>query len=216
VTAHILDGPSGLTRRARSFLHAHAARVRSWTAEQHQQHWTDLGRPKLAVDQLIAHQRRWGGLVLPPAACYEGGPFGLDADDPDLDEDRLVFTVGRPRYSVPYGYAVDTDGRFGICGSGYPWVPLHASVDGWVEALALTYAARDTARLVRRITGPAADKLIADLDGQAPLPEVAGIADNWWRTSDALVATYRGESLFFGGRTSAMVLVYEGLNIDAI
>lgn len=210
MTVHILDDPSGLTRRARSFLDAHAARVHSLTAEHHDERWTDLGRPKLAVDQLIAHQRRWGGLVLPPAACYEGGPFDLDADDPDVDEDGLVFTVGRPRYSVPYGYAVDADGQFGICGSGYPWVPLHASVYGWVEALALSYAARDSARLVRRITGAEADELIDGLDGLAPLPEVAGIADNWWRTPDAFVATYRGERLFFGGRTSAVVLVYEG------
>jgi hypothetical protein len=216
VTAHILDDPSGLTRRARSFLNAHAARVHSLPAEHHYEHWTGLDRPTLAVDQSSAHQRRWGGLVLPPAACYEGGPFDLDGDDPDLDEDRLVFTVGRPRYSLPYGYAVDTDGRFGICGSGYPWVALHASIEGWVEALALTYAARDTARLVRRITGPEADELIDGLDGLAPLPEVAGIADNWWRTPHALIATYRGERLFFGGRTSALVLVYEGPNIDAI
>jgi hypothetical protein len=29
-----------------------------------------------------------------------------------------------------------------LASQGYPWVALHASVDGWVEALALTYVAR--------------------------------------------------------------------------
>lgn len=69
-------------------------------------------------------------------------------------------------------------------------------------------------RLVRRLTGPKAEELIAGLDGHAPIHEVAGIADNWWRRPDAPIAIYRGERLFFGGRTSALALVREGSAIE--
>ncbi|MGW4948035.1 hypothetical protein ACWEOZ_41330 [Actinoplanes sp. NPDC004185] len=187
----------------------------AWTVEQHQRHWTALGRPASAVDQLVAHQQRWGGLVLPPAADYEGGPFDLSADDPDADDDGVVFTVGRPRCSVPYAFAVDRDGRFGICGSGYPWVALHASIDGWVESLALTYAAREEARLVRRVTGTEADDLLASLAAQPPIAAVAGLADSWWRVPDGFVSVSRGESLCLsGGRLTPSVVSYEGIPHD--
>ena len=115
---------------------------------------------------------------------------------------------------MPYGFAVDKDGRFGICGSGYPWVTLHASIDGWVEGLALTYTARQDARLIRRITGTEADDLIASLAEQPPIAAVAGLADNWWRLPGKLVSVANGESLFFGGRLTSSILVYEGATDD--
>lgn len=214
MAGHVLDAPEGLTPRARRFVQVHGVRVPTWTVEQHQRHWTGLGRPARAIDQLMAHQQRWGGLVLPPAVNYEGGPFHLGADDPDDDDDGVVFTVGRPRRSVPYAFAVDRDGRFGICGSGYPWVALHASIDGWVESLALTYAAREEAQLIRRITGTEADNLLASLAVQPPIAAVAGLADNWWRIPDRYVSVSRGESLCFGGRLTPSFLMYEGIPHD--
>lgn len=214
MTDHVLDDPSGLSPRARRFVQANGVRTSTWPVERHRRHWTDLGRPPAAIDQLIAHQQRWGGLVLPPAAAYEGGPLDLDADDPDHDDDGLVFTVGRPRYAVPYTFAVDEGGRFGICGSDYPWVPLHACIDGWVESLALTYTARETARLVRRIVGGGADDLLTSMAGHPPIAAVAGLADNWWQLPDGLLSITRGESLFFGGHLTT-ALRYEGAHEDA-
>jgi hypothetical protein len=35
------------------------------------------------------------------------------------------------------------------------------------------------------------------------------------RTPNALIAAYRGEALFFGGRTPALALVYDGSDIEA-
>lgn len=210
---HVLDSPSGLSRRARQFVQVHGARTVTWTAEQHRQHWGTIGRPATAIEQLVEFQQRWGGLVLPPAAHYEGGPKVLDADDPDFDEDGLVFSAGYPRCSVPYSYAVDIDGRFGICGDGR-WVALHASTEGWVEAVALTYEAREDARVVRRVTGRAADKVIAGLESGSLVEQVVGIADNWWQQPDSLVAVFRGEALYFGGRISPLVLIFEGVHVQ--
>lgn len=211
---HVTDDPSGLSPRARRFVQVHGARIETWTAEQHRQHWTQLGRPAAAVEQLVAFQQRWGGLVLPPAAHYEGGPKVLDADDPDVEDDGLVFSAGYPRCSVPYSYAVDVNGRFGICGEG-SWVPLHASIEGWVEALALTYQAREDARTVRRVIGPAADDLIAGVETEMPVGDVAGIADNWWQQRDSLVAVFRGEALHFGGCIRPLVLIFEGVYVTS-
>ncbi len=105
---------------------------------------------------------------------------------------------------------MDRQGKFGICGSGYPWVPLHASIDGWVESLALLYAARNTAAQVRRVAGEEADRLIEKLADQPPIAAVAGLADNWWQLPEALVSVARGESLLFGKGVRPSVLIYEG------
>lgn len=98
----MLQMTATLSPRAASFVQVHGVRIPTWAIEQHKDHWGELGRPVDAVKQLIEHQRRWGGLVLPPASEYEGGPYDLDADDPDFDDDGLVFSVGRPRFSMPY------------------------------------------------------------------------------------------------------------------
>ena len=207
---HVLDDPSGLSSCARRFVRTHGVRVPSWSVERHLSHWTGLGRPDTAIEALLAHQERWGGLALPPADDYEGGPYDLDADDPDPE----LFAVGRPRCSVPFAFAVDREGRFGVCGSGLPWVPLHSSVAGWVESLALTYHARQNAQTVRRLAGSQAEKLIAGLAGRAPAPEVGGLADNWWRTDNGYAWVPTGESLLFGGRSRAVAVLYEGVQIS--
>jgi hypothetical protein len=101
VSGHVLDDQSGLTPRAASFVRIHGARVTTWSNEQHVAHWTQLGCPTSSIDQLVRFQERWGGLILPPAAVHEGGPGVLDADDPDLDDNGLVFSPGYPGPSKP-------------------------------------------------------------------------------------------------------------------
>ncbi|UOZ03955.1 hypothetical protein [Amycolatopsis sp. WQ 127309] len=67
---------------------------------------------------------------------------------------------------------------------GDRWAPLHETVEGRVESLALAHhASVSAARITRitRLTGDALDDL--DLTGCAPVPEVAGLADTWWRVT---------------------------------
>lgn len=206
---HVLADPTGLSPCARRFVQTHGVRVPSSSVEWHLDHWTALGRPEAAIERLLAHQERWGGLALPPSDDYEGGPYDLDADDPDAE----LFTVGRPRASVPFAFAVDRQGRFGLCAEGLPWVPLHSSVTGYVESLALTYHARHRAQTVRRLIGAQAEKLIAELAGP-PVAEVAGLADNWWRTDNGYVWVATGEDRLFGGPSRALAVLYEGVQIS--
>ncbi|GAA2611713.1 hypothetical protein GCM10010399_48190 [Dactylosporangium fulvum] len=45
---------------------------------------------------------------------------------------------------------------------------------------------------VKTIEGTAVDDI--DLTGMEPVPEVAGLADTWWRGEDAVIAIYPGRS----------------------
>ncbi|MFB6398493.1 hypothetical protein AAFH96_36285 [Polymorphospora sp. 2-325] len=63
---------------------------------------------------------------------------------------------------------IGPDGTFGIAGGDDgQWVPLHRSIDGWVEALPLAYAAMDVADTVTRLTGSAVGQL--DLTAMQPM-----------------------------------------------
>src|SRR5690348_3224833 len=46
------------------------------------------------------------------------------------------FEAGLQRTAVPYSFMIGPAGEFGI--HAQRWVPLHASIEGWVESLALT------------------------------------------------------------------------------
>ena len=84
-------------------------------------------------------------------------------------------------------YLIGPDGTFGIAGGDHDrWVPLHSSIDGWVEALALAYAAVDVADTVTRLTGSAVDQL--DLTAMQPVAEVGGITNRWWYRPGLLAA----------------------------
>lgn len=179
--------------------------------EQHRQHWARVGRPPAAVDQLLWFQARWGGLVLPPAPGYDGGPLTLDGDDPDVNAHGILVTVGNPRTALSYGFAINAQGHFGICGMD-TWVALHASVEGWVESLALAYAARDNAGRVRRVTGEDVRALTTGPGDFTPVTEVAGLADTWWRSADSLVAIQRGEAQLFGSDHHLVGHVFEELS----
>nr|WP_206328050.1 hypothetical protein [Streptomyces sp. S3(2020)] len=68
------DGtPKGLTSRACGFLSHHCVRVDIKPMEQHRQKWLELDIPAEETDRVVAFQRRWGGLALPPSPRYEGG-----------------------------------------------------------------------------------------------------------------------------------------------
>ncbi|WP_405453281.1 hypothetical protein [Streptomyces erythrochromogenes] len=202
--------PDGLTRRARLFVETDGIRVPAADVRRHRDVWTGRGVPAAQIDRAQAFQDRWGGLALPPAPFYEGGPRILDADCPEGPSAQgWLFGAGACRVSMAYGFMIGPEGAFGI-GSGC-WTPLHADVNGWVESLALAAHARRWAKTVTRITGDdAVDRL--DLDGYEPVPEVQGLTDNWWRGRGSLIAVYRGEAIALDAPQCLEAHVYDGLD----
>ncbi|MFC8719240.1 hypothetical protein [Kitasatospora sp. NPDC057198] len=167
------------------------------------------------IDRMAAFDRSWGGLVLPPANDYEGGPKPFFPDVPEQDEEGWWFMAGDQRTSVPFAFYLGPDDEFCLLGDGRS-VRLHASVEGWVESQALAHHARLWARRVSKLHGADADGL--DLAGFEPVPEVRGLADTWWRGADSLVEVHRGEHELFAAPgaspydLSRTAFVYEGLD----
>lgn len=200
-----VDVPDGLTRRARSFIGSHCVRIDAMRVDQYRDQWLGLGIPAVEISRVSAYQRRWGGLVLPPVPEYNGGPRYLDADTPESGSGGgWFFEAGLQRNSVPYGFMIGPHDEFGIHGDR--WVALHASVDGWVESVALFHHAFTTARHVTRLNGDDVEKL--DLSGHDPVPEVQGVADTWWQDDDTLVALYTGEAECFASPHARAAYVY--------
>lgn len=201
--------PDGLTRRARSFVAGHCIRVDGVDVELYRESWLGLGIPDREIDRAAAYAKRWGGLLMPPAPQYDGGPKYLDPDVPGGSaEEGWWFGAGDQRFSVPFSFLIGPDGAFGI--HGRRWVPLHASVDGWVESVALARHAAFWARQVTKLTGDEVDAL--DLAGFEEVPEVRGVTDTWWRGGDSLVAVYRGEAECFSTPHARTAYVYSGLD----
>lgn len=103
---------------------------------------------------------------------------------------------------------IGPSGEFGLHGGR--WVPLHASVEGWVESVALAHHAAMWAKEVTKVAGDDVDAL--DLDHHEQVPEIAGLADSWWRGTDSLVAIYKGEAECFGARRFQTAFIYSGLD----
>ncbi|MGW0833821.1 hypothetical protein [Streptomyces prunicolor] len=80
---HLDRAPEGLTKRARYFVVAHGIRLDVPPVSRHREQWLALGIPPVEIDRATAYQERWGGLVLPPAPHYDGGPRYLDTDVPE-------------------------------------------------------------------------------------------------------------------------------------
>ncbi|MCX4850263.1 hypothetical protein [Streptomyces sp. NBC_00893] len=205
----INDVPDGLTRRARSFVSAHGIKVDTEPVEKHRQWWLEREIPATVVDRMSAYQERWGGLLLPPASQYDGGPKYLNPDSPEgSTSEGWWFEAGMQRTAVPFSFMIGPAGEFGIHADR--WTPLHATVEGWVESLALTHHASMWAGRITKVTGEDVDRIT--LDAYEPVREVMGMADTWWRGADSLVAIYSGEAeccSFPGARTA---LVYSGLD----
>ncbi|MEV5922356.1 hypothetical protein AB0N42_32405 [Streptomyces pseudogriseolus] len=201
-------GP-GLSRRAQRFVEVDGIRVRRQDIRRHRDAWIGNGIPAAEIDRAVAFQDRWGGLALPPAPFYEGGPRILDAECPEGAAAKgWSFPAGTCRVSMAYGFMIGPDGAFGI--DAYRWTPLHASTDGWVESLALAAHARRWAKSVTRIKGKAVEAL--DLGGYEPVPEVQGVTDTWWRGKDSLIALYRGEAVGLDAPQCLEAHIYGGLD----
>ncbi|MCQ1579708.1 hypothetical protein [Streptomyces parvus] len=202
-------GPGGLSRRAQAFVEVDGFRFPRQDLRQHCDAWTGYGIPAAEVERAAAFQDRWGGLALPPAPFYEGGPRILCADLPEGSAAAgWSFPAGDCRVSMAYGFMIGSGGVFGI--NAHRWTPLHATTDGWVESLALAAHARRWAKTVTRLTGEAAAAL--DLGGYEPVPEVQGVTDTWWRGRDSLVALYRGEAVGLDAPQCLEAHIYEGLD----
>ncbi|MFI8100602.1 hypothetical protein [Streptomyces sp. NPDC086023] len=200
--------PDGLTRRARAFVGTHGVRVAVRPVEDHRQWWLERDVPAAVIDLMAAFQARWGGLLLPPAPQYDGGPRHLDPDSPEQDPAGWWFEAGAQRTAVPYAFLVGPSGEFGI--QGYEWAPLHATVEGWVESLALAHHASLGAKQITRLVGDDVDGI--DLSRYEPVREVRGLADTWWRGPDSLVSVYSGEATAMASPRGRAALVYSGLD----
>ncbi|MGW5580826.1 hypothetical protein [Micromonospora chokoriensis] len=174
-----------------------------------EQHWLNHGIPDAVVDRMAAFEATWGGLLLPPAPHYEGGPKVFRSDNPEVDSaGDWWFDAGDQRASVPYGFFISPRGEFGI-EDGRRRVVLHESVAGWVESLALVYRAGRWASEITTVRGTAVDRL--DLSDLQPFPEVAGAADTWWRSGEKVIATYRGRAHLFNDPELQVATVYDGI-----
>ncbi|SEN21161.1 hypothetical protein [Nonomuraea pusilla] len=161
---------------------------------------------------MVDYQARWGGLALPELAVplYDGGVAVMVADDPgDTEGVGPCFTAGTDYYSVAHWFCVDLQGRFGILYES--WVPLHSSVSGWIEARALADAAQRMHRVEvwkGREAANRARALIDALPGLIEVPEVQGLADNWWQGDGTLLAVYEGEAKVFWSQEAAFAALY--------
>ncbi|WP_405991226.1 hypothetical protein [Streptomyces sp. NBC_00986] len=210
VNLHLInDVPDGLTRRARSFVSAHGVKVDVQPVAEHRQWWLDREIPAAVIDRMAAYQERWGGLLLPPASRYDGGPKYFDPDSPEgSPSEGWWFEAGVQRTAVPYSFMIGPAGEFGI--HAERCTPLHATVEGWVESVALTYHASMWAKHITKATGDDVDRIA--LDAYEPVREVRGLADTWWRGRDSLVAIHSGEAECLSFPRARTALIYSGLD----
>ncbi|MGW6525277.1 hypothetical protein [Streptomyces sp. NPDC054962] len=201
------DVPGRLTRRARSFVSCHGIKVDTQSIDRHW--WLERDIPAAVIDRMAAYQQRWGGLVLPPAPQYDGGPRYFHPDVPECSPSGgWSFEAGDQRSAVPYSFMIGPADEFGI--HAHQWTPLHATVEGWVESLALTHHASMWAKQITRVTGDDVDSIA--LDAYEPVREVKGLADTWWRGADSLVAVYMGEATSLSFPPARTALIYSGLD----
>jgi hypothetical protein len=202
--------PDGLSKRAQGFVRSHGA----WIDVELASGWVDAlreqGVPSSVVDRAEDFQRRWGGLVLPPSLEYDGGPLPFTVchvnDGQHFGENGWWIEAGVQRYSVPYEFELAPGGEFGLVDR--TWVPLHQSIEGWVESLALAHHAIRSASTITRLIG--ADVADLDLSGLAEVAEAQGVADTWWRGGRRLIAVYRGNALMFNDSQYLAAWIFDG------
>jgi hypothetical protein len=102
----IPQAPEGLSRRARYFVEGHGLRVPHRDLKLFREAWLKQGIPDAEIDRAVAFQERWGGLALPPAPEYEGGPRVLEADAPEGSAaNGWRFPAGDCRVSMAHSHA---------------------------------------------------------------------------------------------------------------
>ncbi|MET7945020.1 hypothetical protein [Streptomyces sp. NPDC005302] len=105
--------PSGLSRRAQKFVEVDGIRVPVQGIRRYREAWVRLGIPAVEIDRAMEFQDRWGGLALPPAPFYEGGPRILGADHPEGSAtEGWSFPAGSGRVSMAYGFMIGPEGEF--------------------------------------------------------------------------------------------------------
>lgn len=197
-----------LSPRALSFVRSYGVRLAPRRLDRYREGWGGAGVPSEVIDRALEFQRLWGGLVLPSAPFYDGGPKYFDVIDPvQAETGEWLIEIGPPTTAVPYGFMIGPDGAFGIATTR--WVPLHASVEGWIESLALSHDAFVYAENITRFTNAAVDSI--DLAGLDRVEEVEGVADTWWRGDGVLIACCFGETEAFDAPQSREVLQYTGV-----
>ncbi|MFE3825090.1 hypothetical protein [Streptomyces sp. NPDC059092] len=204
----INDVPDGLTRRARTFVGTHGVKVDVRPVEGHREWWLERDVPPAVIDRMASYQNRWGGLLLPPAPKYDGGPKYLDPDSPEEGSAGWWFEAGMQRTAVPYSFMISPSGEFGI--QAEEWAPLHATIEGWVESVALAHHASGWAKQVTKLVGD--DVSSIDLTGYVQVREVTGLTDTWWRGQDSLIALYSGEAAALNLPRGRTAVIYSGLD----
>ncbi len=205
----IVDSSERLTRRAEWFISTQCIRVECPQLQEHIGPWLEIGIPATQVDRVVEFQRRWGGLTLPPSPEYEGGPKMLRAELSTGEPERIGwFEAGAQRVSMAYAFMIGPAGEFGI--DGDRWVPLHASIEGWIESVALAHHASRWATQISTIRGDAIDEL--PLSTFEPVTEIRSLADTWWRGPDSLIAIHTGEAECFDASGLRVARVYTGLD----
>ncbi|MEV6391162.1 hypothetical protein [Nocardia xishanensis] len=205
----VVDSSERLTRRGESYISTQCVRCECPSLEEYRGPWLEMGISVTQVDRVIEFQRRWGGLVLPPSLDYEGGPKMLYADmTSEAPERDGWFEAGTQRVSMAYDFMIGPAGEFGI--DGDRWVPLHASIEGWIESVALAHHASYWAQRISTIRGDAIDGL--DSSTFEPVTEIRGLADTWWRGPDSLIAIYTGEAECYSAPRLRVARVYAGLD----
>lgn len=206
----------GLSRRASTFVRTHGHRLVSDTAQRSVAEWITQGLDRGAVHKTAEHERQWGNLYLPPSLAYNGGPRYLGGEAPTSEwASKGCIEAGPSRVSTSYEFLIDDSGSFGVGASRF--VPLYSSVEGWIEALALEYAVRGMAAMVRRMSGP--DLAALDLSRMEPFPGIPGISDSWLIDEEAIVFVCRGRALLSKYPDDEFAVSYSGiadrdLNLD--
>lgn len=196
-----------LTPSARSFVYSHGVRTEPRLLDQYREDWIGHGIPVDVVDRAVAIQRLWGGLVLPPGPFYDGGARYFDVGGFERSESgEWLFEIGPSRTAVPYGFMIGPEGAFGIATTR--WVPLHGTIEGWIESVSLAHDAFVYAERVTRYTGTRVETI--DFTELEPIEVIAGITDRWWRGDDVLVARSSGEAEAFDAPQSRVALRFTG------
>lgn len=190
-------------------MQVHGLRLSVEPVERLRSQWLGEGIPSEQIDRAVNFDQRWGGLVLPPAPEYEGGPGYLSSDFPEPGVDGgWTIGAGSPRVSIPYSFAIGPNGEFGIEMQN-AWAPLHSSIEGWIESLALASHAFYWSKQITVLQKDEVDAIAwADYE---QVPEVAGLADTWWRGPDSFIALYTGISELFSN-SSRTARIYSGLD----
>ncbi|CAM5334776.1 hypothetical protein SGLAM104S_07103 [Streptomyces glaucescens] len=74
----------------------------------------------------------------------------------------------------------------------------------------MAHHASTWAKRVTKLVGDDVDDI--ELNGYAPVREVMGLADTWWRGPDSLVALYSGEATLLDFSKGRIAVIYSGLD----